>query len=446
MSVAVSKPASPASGASANLYMVFMFLLCFAFSYVDRQIISVLVPPIKSALLLSDLQIGLLQGAAFTLCYATAGIFVAQLVDRSNRVILAASCVAIWAMCTVLSGLATNFTELLLARAGTAIAEAALSPAALSIFSDIYPPRKVARATSAFMLGPFIGGGVALMGGGWLLGTLEQPAHHAWLASTGLQAWQMVFVAVGAPGLVLAAVVGFTLREPARRGDTGPAAAGGAEEVPGFRAVLTELFVRNRFVAPYFAGYVALITTFYAHAAWFPTMLMRRFGLDAASVGQMAGPAYMLGGACGVLSAAYLVGKVADEHALKKVLRIATRAACCLVPLAIAAPLTGSLPLAVVLYGGCAFAASIIMGLAPVPLQIAIPNRMRGRAVALLVFLTNLISGSVGPFAVGAIADRLPYPLGLSHAIVVVGTVAALFSATMYAVSARWAPAAQRQR
>lgn len=96
------------------------------------------------------------------MCYASAGVFIARLVDRANRVKLIAVCVAIWAVSTALCGFARSFAELLAARAGTAIAEAALSPAALSIFSDIFPPRKVTRASSVFMLGPYIGGGLAL--------------------------------------------------------------------------------------------------------------------------------------------------------------------------------------------------------------------------------------------------------------------------------------------
>ena len=117
------------------------------------------------------------------MCYATAGVFVARLVDRANRVKLIAVCVAIWAISTALCGFATSFTELLIARAGTAIAEAALNPAALSIFSDIFATRKVARASSVFMLGPYIGGGLALFGGGMLLSATAGDAS-AWLAST----------------------------------------------------------------------------------------------------------------------------------------------------------------------------------------------------------------------------------------------------------------------
>lgn len=422
-------------------YVVLLFFVCFAFSYLDRQVVSILVQPIKASLSLSDTQIGLMQGISFTMCYATAGVFVARLVDRANRVRLIAACVLIWALSTVLCGFATNFTELLLARAGTAVAEAALSPAALSIFSDMFAPRKVTRASSVFMLGPYIGGGVALFGGGLLLSATSAPSGSAWLAHWGLAPWQAVFVAVGLPGLVLAALVAVTVREPARRGlaqvmepTTGPV----VDALPSMRDVLRELFVRNRFCAPYFAAYVALITLFYAHAAWFPTLLMRQYHLSAPSVGEMAAPAYMIGGILGVITAGLLAAKATDRGALRRVLAISSAAAALLIPMAILMPLLPDSRIAVTLYGACAFAASIAMALAPVPLQIALPNRMRGRAIALLVFMTNAISGGVGPLAVGWLNERMGQtPTSLGTALALVGGLAAVLSAVCYLLATR---------
>lgn len=417
-------------------YIVFMFFLCFAFSYIDRQVVSILVQPLKASLSISDTQVGLLQGAAFTLCYATAGVFVARLVDRSNRVRLSAACIAIWAISTALCGTASSFGELLAWRAGTAIAEAGLSPAALSIFSDMFAPRKVTRASSVFMLGPSVGGGVALLGGGMLLGWTDQPEIAGWLARHGLQPWQMVFFVVGLPGLALAALVLATIREPARRGP--PADRAVNEAAPPISEVLRELFVRNRFCLPYFFGYVALMLVFYSHAAWFPTLLIRSFSLSASAAGKITGPVYMLGGMAGVLSASLFVGKVNDRDTLRKVLRIACMAATLLIPLACAAPLAPVMWMALALYGLCAYAASIVMALAPVPLQIAIPNRMRGRAIALMVFLISAISGGLGPFAVGAINAWLDAPKsGLAIGLAMVGTSAAVVSALLYGIAVR---------
>lgn len=445
----LTQPAEPpharlaASGVRHPGYVVLLFFVCFAFSYLDRQIVSILVQPIKQSLALTDTQIGLLQGFSFTLCYATAGVFVARLVDRTNRVKLIAVCIAIWAISTTLCGFATNFSELLVARAGTAIAEAALSPAALSIFGDIFAPRRVARASSVFMLGPYVGGGVALFGGGMLL-SAAHGAGGTWLAMHGVAPWQPVFVVVGLPGLVLAALVAFTVREPVRL-ETPAHATQAKDEMPSLREVMAELFVHNRFCLPYFAAYVALITLFYSHAAWFPTLLMRHFHLAPKTVGQTAAPAYMIGGMLGVTCAGVLAARVTDDTTLRKVLGFSACAVAALVPAAIAMPLVSSSTAAIVLYGMCAFGASIAMGLAPVPLQIAVPNRMRGRSLALLVFMTNTISGGVGPLAVGYLNERLaPAGTSLGVALALVGGVSALASAVLYAVATRRVQDARR--
>jgi MFS family permease len=270
---------------------------------------------------------------------------------------------------------------------------------------------------------------LALFGGGMLLSATGGDVS-VWLAAHGFAPWQAVFVLVGAPGLLLALLVALTVREPARH-ETATASV--SEALPTLREVLIELFVRNRFCAPYFAAYVALITLFYSHAAWFPTLLMRHFHLAPSMVGTMAAPAYMIGGMTGVALAGMLAARVTDERTLHKVLSLSTLAVAALIPASIAMPLVGSSTLAIVLYGLCALAASIAMALAPVPLQIAVPNRMRGRSIALLVFMTNAISGGIGPLAVGYLNQRI----GETHALAVVGGVSAIASALLYALATR---------
>ncbi|PTB22292.1 MFS transporter [Trinickia symbiotica] len=442
----LTQPDERAAGPTSSdmrypVYIVLLFFICFAFSYLDRQIVSILVQPIKQSLALTDTQIGLLQGLSFTMCYATAGVFVARLVDRTNRAKLIAACIAIWAISTTACGFASSFSELLAARAGTAIAEAALSPAALSIFSDIFTPRRVARASSVFMLGPYVGGGVALFGGGMLLSAAHS-GNSAWLAAHGIEPWQAVFIAVGLPGLLLATLVAFTVREPVRL-ETLDHETKAEDVVPSLRDVILELFVRNRFCLPYFAAYVALIAVFYSHSAWFPTLLMRHFHLEPRAVGQMAAPAYMIGGTLGIACAGMLATCVTDESTLRRVLGFSAGAVATLVPAAIAMPLVADSTVAVVLYGTCAFAASIAMGLAPVPLQIAVPNRMRGRSLALLVFMTNAVSGGVGPLAVGYLNEHLRHTdNSLGVALALTGGLSALIGSVLYVIAMRRVPVA----
>ncbi|MDR3671439.1 MAG: hypothetical protein P4L36_11370 [Holophaga sp.] len=164
-------------------------------------------------------------------------------------------------------------------------------------------------------------------------------------------------------------------------------------------------------------------------------------------VGTFAGPAYLVGGMGGVVSASFLVRKATDEQALGKAMTTAAWAAGALVPVAVLAPLVPSFTLAVLLYGACAWAASIVMALAPIPLQIAMPNRMRGRSLALLVFCTNAIGGGFGPFAVGYLNQRfhgLHNSLGV--ALVAVGATAALASGLLYGLASRLAASDARRR
>jgi MFS family permease len=432
----VNRSAEPFTDDSqGSAYSVALFLLCFAFSYLDRQIVSIMVQPLKATLGLSDGQIGMLQGFSFTLCYATAGVVVARLVDRSNRVRLIAVCVAIWACSTALCATAASFSELLVWRAGTAIAEAALSPAVLSLFADMYAPRRLSRATGIFMLGPYIGSGIALTGGGALLGWLGNPGNDV-LSQFSLHAWQAVFLCVGLPGLLLSVLVYTTIKEPARRDHCGDPGGAHSAEAPPFTEVLKELFVRNRFCLPYFLGYACLIMLFYSFTAWFPTVLIRHYTLEASYVGKVTGPLYMLGGIVGVLSAALLARRAREDQQLRAVLKIAACACAVLVPLSLLA-CTSSFPIAAVSYGLCAFAASIVMALAPLPMQIAIPNRMRGRSIALLVFMTNVIGGGIGPFAVGYLSqllDTTANALGIALALVTM--ISAASASGLYAAAA----------
>jgi MFS family permease len=180
------------------------------------------------------------------------------------------------------------------------------------------------------------------------------------------------------------------------------------------------------------------MTVFYAQSAWFPTLLMRQFHLTPASVGQLAAPAIMAGGILGVACAGMLASHGADSRTLHKTLAVPAAAAAVLLPAAVGMPFVSSSGAAVALYGVCAFAASIAMALAPVPLQIAMPNRMRGRALALLVFSTNAISGGVGPLVVGYLNERLGHgAVSLNVALAVVGGSAAVVSAALYALAAR---------
>ncbi|MBT7245808.1 MAG: MFS transporter, partial [Proteobacteria bacterium] len=186
---------------SSRYYALGLLTLVYTFNFVDRQLLAILQESIKADLLLSDSQLGLLTGFAFAVFYVLAGIPIARWADRSNRKNIIALAIGCWSFMTAISGLVQSYTQLLLARIGVGVGEAGGSPPAHSIISDIFPPENRASALAFYCTGINIGVLVGFLFGGWL---------------NEVFSWRVAFFVVGAPGLIIALIVGFTLREPIR--------------------------------------------------------------------------------------------------------------------------------------------------------------------------------------------------------------------------------------
>ena len=182
-------------------YALAVLVIGYVVNFVDRQILAVLLEPIRKDLLFNDFQLGLLGGLAFAVFYATLGIPIAMLADRKSRVKILAAAMAVWSVMTALCGLATNFFWLLLARIGVGVGEAGASPPSHSLISDYFPVSTRATALSIYALGIPIGSWIGTTIGGWGADNLG---------------WRATFFLVGLPGLLVAALVALTLREPPR--------------------------------------------------------------------------------------------------------------------------------------------------------------------------------------------------------------------------------------
>src|SRR5713101_6295344 len=208
---------APYPDASYSWYVVGVLTLVYVFSFIDRQIMSLLVRPLRRDLNISDTQVSILMGLGFAIFYTLCGIPLGRLADtRSRRSIIAAGLVA-WRFFTALCGLARNFGQMLLWRIGVGVGEASLSPSAYSLITDYFPKERLATAISVYSMGIYIGAGMSYLLGGLVVRLAL--AQEAWMLPLvgAVRPWQVIFLAVGLPG-VLAALLLYTVREPVRRG------------------------------------------------------------------------------------------------------------------------------------------------------------------------------------------------------------------------------------
>ena len=363
-------------------------------SYVDRQIISLMVRSIRSDLHISDLQISLLQGLAFTLFFAAFGLPLGWLVDRTQRRWVIYGGVTVWSLATASCGLASSFGHLFLARLMVGAGEAALAPAAYSMISDLFPKRRLALALASFTTGNSLGSALAVFLGGILI---ERLAHVS-LALGGypLATWQLAFLGVGLPGLALALLI-FLVPEPQR------ASGGEAVEAAGFAELLAFVSSRRAFLACHFLGFASMAALGYAVLNWLPTYVMRHYGVPVGAAGAWVGAMIVCsipgGLAAGALIDRSFAGGRSDAH-----LRIYTVIALVLAIVGAAAFLVRDLPAFAVMMGLVMFLAAV-PGTASAALQVATPGRLRGRVSALFLFVYQMFGLGLGPTAVALFTD-----------------------------------------
>lgn len=400
----MSDAAGNKSGNAPAAYTITLLILCYILSNFDRQIVSVLANDIKADFRLSDSEIGALQGFTFTACYAVAGIPMARLIDGLSRVRLAAVFVGIWSVTTTLCGLARDFTQLLIYRAGTAISEAGLPTASLSIFADLLDRRKLAWVSALLMTAPYVGGGLALLAGGWLLDQARSIVASGSLPIHGLAPWHLVFLAAGLPGIALALLMVSTLREPTRRqiatGDI-------ASEVAPRTSEIIRLLSRQRgFWLPFMIVVPSMVLTLFAQMAWIPPLLMRNYALSPSSAGLLAGPLVLGLGVCGSLVSGMLISRRADAKMVSFCITLMARVIYLAAPLTLLYFVPGSLAAAVLAYAAQILLLSIFTATWPMTVQLLVPNRARARTIAIINLAGAMIGQGMGPFAVGVINDR----------------------------------------
>jgi predicted MFS family arabinose efflux permease len=403
---------------SVARFALFMLTIAYALNFVDRQILVILQEPIKQDMGLSDVQLGLLSGFSFALVYITAGIPIAYWADRGNRRNIIALAVTVWSGMTALSGLAGNYTQLLLARIGVGIGEAGGSPPAHSMISDYYPPEKRATALSIYSVG--IHFGVLL---GFLIGGFVSQAYG----------WRVAFMAVGIPGVLFAIVFYLTVKEP-QRGRWESAVE--ARYKPSLKETLALLKqYRSFWYIAAGAGLSAFVG--YGNGNFSPSFLMRSHGLSVGEVGVVLA---IFGGGGGMVGT-FLGGYLADRMGQKDkrwYLWLPAIAGGIAVPLGFPYLLLDNTSVVLGLMFFVTMAINTYMGPCLAISHTLVPPAMRALASAILFFVINMIGLGLGPLTTGLLSDWLSGIYGsdgLRYAMLLVGLVgvAAIFMFVMAA-------------
>ncbi len=389
--MSTAETSAPSQTAAGNRVLAVLWVV-YVFNFIDRNILSILLEPIRQDLGVSDTAMGVLTGFAFAVFYTFAGIPIARLADRSSRRVVMAAGVAFWSLATAASGLVRNFAQLAVARIAVGVGEASATPAAHSLIADYFPPERRTRAIAIYNTGANGGILFGLVLGGWLQQTFG---------------WRVAFAVVGLPGLLVAAVVAALIREPPRGLSEGRAATA---EAPGLREGLRWLagIASYRHMA-FAAGLYAMPN--YGSIAWMPTFVVRVFGGSYAEIGLTLGLVIGVAGAIGT----YVTGLLCDRlfaRDARWLLWIPAIGSVASVPFFAVTALSSSfafgLPFYVAwVFFGAAFAAptyALVQALAPL--------RLRATASAVLLFSLNLIGLGLGPTIVGILNDALAPRLG----------------------------------
>jgi len=408
------------SQSSYRYYALGLLTVVYTFNFVDRQLLAILQESIKLELGLSDSQLGLLTGFAFALFYVVAGIPIARWADRSVRRNIVALAIGVWSLMTAVSGLAGNYMQLLAARVGVGVGEAGGSPPAHSMISDIFPPNRRATMLAVYSTGINFGILFGFLLGGWL---------------NEFFGWRIAFLVVGAPGILVALIVRFTLSEPVR---------GFSENIkkdintPSLKEVLSVLWSRRSFrhlaMGAALSGFVG-----YGAGNWIAPFFIRSHGMATGELGTWLALSAGIGGAMGT----FLSGFIADhlgKFDRRWYMWIPAVATLIMIPFFFAIFTVQSTRLALILYLVPGFLATFFMGPCLAMTHGLVGLRMRALGSAILFFFLNIIGLGVGPWVIGALSDALAPQHGnqsLAYALLYVLPVMSLWCAMHYLLAAR---------
>lgn len=405
-------------------YVLLLLTLTSLFSVADRLVFSILMEDIKGEFVLTDSQLGLLAGAAFSITYVIFGFPFARLADRSNRKNLVAVALTFWSAMTAACGLATGYWTMFLARIGVGIGEAGSGPSSQSLIADYFQRKELARAMGFLTLGATLGTAAGLIFGGLLAEAFG---------------WRMAFIAMGVPGVILGLVGFLTMREPIR----GRFAPSGASTVQMPIGATFKSLLANKVYLGLVAGFAIQIMIGYAIAIWMPAIMLRNFNVSTGNVAIYLGLAFVLGGVPGPIIGGYLTDWLTHRNEKWRAWLPGLASLACLGPLWLSLNADALMPflgLFALAYGLFVSSQAPILSL----LQATVEPSQRGFAVAFALFFNNLVGQGIGSAVVGWLSDMLAPAYGPSSLNIAVMTLCVLAGALAMAVFA-WT-ALQMQR
>ncbi len=407
---------------------VAILMVAYVLSFVDRQILNLLVEPIRRDLAINDTQMSLLMGLSFALFYTVCGIPLGRVADTRSRRGLIAVGILFWSAATAACGMAKMYWQFLLCRIGVGVGEAALSPAAYSLIADSFPAERRATAISVYSMGVYLGSGLAFLVGGLVIQFASAQGDVTLPVLGEVRPWQLIFLILGVAGVFFTLLM-LAIKEPVRRG------AGAGVAVP-LSEVGRYIRANRRTVLLHNFGFAGLAFAGYGSAAWIPTFYIRTYGWDAGQVGIVYGSIVAVFGCLGIVFGGRLADWMAKRGRSDANMRVGLFSALGALPMVVLFPLMDTAFWASVLMAPTVFFLSMPFGVAPAAIQEIMPNSMRGQASAIYLFVITLIGLGIGPTAVALVTDFVfADDAALRYSLLIVTTLAVLMSIILLAKS-----------
>lgn len=403
-------------------FVVGVLVLANISSWIDRQILNLLAPAIRADLGISMTEMGLLIGAPFALFFAVMGFPIARLADRGNRRNIIAVGITFWSLMTAMCGLAGGYARLMLARIGVGVGEASLQAPGTSLIADYFPRERFGTAMGVYSMAIFIGAGLAYMLGGWVISIASTQDMWNVPLVGALRPWQVVFLFVGLPGLLVALLM-LAVREP-------PRTTSMAASIP-YSSLFAYMWQNARTFTCVLIGYGMSSAVNIGIAAWLATFFIQTLGWTATRAGVVMGTLTMTIGAIGAVSGGRLADAFTARGKTDAALRVGIIASLGMLVFATAYPFAPTPVVTVLLLAVVNFFAAFPWGAASAGVTMLVPTQMRAQGIAIFVFVTTLIASGLGPVGIAAITEHvfrgetaLPYALATVNVIGMTSAIA----------------------